>query len=81
MAILALSNYVELKFVELKLLIAWILALLFLEGDHTEKSYYSGNYTHKNEDGYTQTPIMKIIATFQKWTTATYQPHSLIPAT
>lgn len=51
---------------------------LSLEGYHTKESDNTSNYTYEDEDEYTKTPMMKIIATFHKCTTTSNQPHSIV---
>lgn len=51
------------------------------ESHHASESYGPTNYAYEDEDEYTKIPIVKIIATFQKRTTASYEPHSIVPET
>ena len=54
------------------------LILLLLESYHTDECDSTANNSKENEYAYTKRPIMKTIATPQKRTAASNQPHSVV---
>lgn len=55
------------------------LILLLLKGYHTHECYNTTNNAEDDKDEYTESPVVKIVATLQKRTAASYQPDSIIP--